>query len=282
MLSYTISTSCEEPTIFPWYPTYLVFSRFLVISQSTTFLFMAFAKVILSWRADLYIKLNSETTINIATVVAVSVILVDNGLRFSLHIMNDCKDNLMLMMFQSRYKSEMCYAETYNESVELNSTLIENSTIATSNESDKCFSYPTIRVLVLGIIVLEFIKLILGFLQMTKKFKRKYKQSVLANQLNLTNIVDTVRVISPDIELSEINKTSIYILQELDENLDHPNNLPSSSSSNSNTINARINISQDSGHQRCLAILDQKTEFFSKSYGELGCNYFEELCGTWI
>ncbi len=53
---------------------------------------MSLAKVILYWRADLYIKLNSYRTVNIATLFVTLFVLGDSGIRIYLHVFNTCQD----------------------------------------------------------------------------------------------------------------------------------------------------------------------------------------------
>ena len=248
-LSYTIKTSCEDPTTILWYATYLVAARFLVISQSTTFLFMSFSKVILAWRADLFMSLNSITTVNIATVIGVSIIIIDLGLRVDMHIINDCTDTRLLNMYQTMYKSEMCYVQSYNESEELNSTLFENAKISSTKDSDECIDYPTIKVLVFCIFIFELMKVIMEFLRMIKKFRRKYKQIVIADLLSQPKSVDTLRT---DIEIGEINSTVTpkENVQEQNEDLELTNNLPSSSYRNSKPTSSQISSPLESEQLR--------------------------------
>ena len=278
-LSYTIKTSCEEPTPLLWYATFLVAFRLLGMSQCTTFLFMSFAKVILSWRAGLFMSLNSKTSVNIATVVGVSIIIIDMGLRKDIPILNDCTENRLLKMYHYMFKSEMCYVQTYNESVEFHSTLFENNEckdklllniyqimyksemcyVKTYNQSvesnsNQCIDYPTIKVIICCIFIFELMKVIMEFLRMIKKFKRKYKQFVFANLLNQPISVDAIQLKSTDIELSKMNST-IPIrenIQKQKEDLEHTHNLPSSSSSISKALSAPIlNPLESEQHRFC-------------------------------
>jgi hypothetical protein len=146
------------------------------------------------------------------------------------------------------YKSEMCYIQTNNESTDFNPTLYKNATISSTKDSDKCIDYPTVKVLLFGIFIFEFLKVISEFRRTIKRFKRKYKQIVLVDTLNLTNSGDTNRVKS-DNEPSEIHTPvkPIRTMSEKNKNFEKTYNLPSSSSLKTN---APSNISSESEHHR--------------------------------
>ena len=253
-VSHTVATSCEEPPTFLWYAIFSFVARFLIISHCTTFLFMSFAKAILICRADVYMALNSLKTVNRATVVGVCIIIIDVGLRVDMHIINNCTDTLNLNMYQTMYKSEMCYIQTNKESIDFNPTLFENASIHSTKDSDKCIDYPTVKVLLFGIFIFEFLKVISEFRRTIKRFKRKYKQIVLVDTLNLTNSGDTNRVKS-DNKPSEINTTvnPKKTEYERNKNLELCYNFPSSSSSNSysnSKLYAQSSIQSESEHYR--------------------------------
>jgi hypothetical protein len=147
------------------------------------------------------------------------------------------------------YKSEMCYVQSYNESEELNSTLFENAKISSTKDSDECIDYPTIKVLVFCIFIFELMKVIMEFLRMIKKFRRKYKQIVIADLLSQPKSVDTLRT---DIEIGEINSTVTpkENVQEQNEDLELTNNLPSSSYRNSKPTSSQISSPLESEQLR--------------------------------
>ena len=142
----------------------------------------------------------------------------------------------------------MCYIETNNESTDFNPTLHENATISLTKDSDKCINYPTVKVLLFGIFIFEFLKVISEFRRTIRKFKRKYKQILLVYPLNQPSGGDTIRVKS-DNEPCEINTPvkPIKTMPEKNKSFEQTFNLPSSSSLETN---APSNNSSESEHHR--------------------------------
>ena len=161
---------------FPWYLIYILCNRAAVIATSSTFLFMSLAKVILNCRMDLYIKINSDITVNLATLLVLLLNLVDFILRIHMHVFNDCEDKLMFKLYQVEFKWKF-QQDTINVYNNTNSTHFEEFGETDPIGCRVCPSYPTLRIIMAAVLVLETMKLLSGFYRIMKKYGTKVKET---------------------------------------------------------------------------------------------------------
>ncbi len=171
---------------FPWYLIYILCNRAAVIATSSTFLCMSLAKVILNCRMDLYIKINSDITVNLATLFVLLLNLVDFILRIHMHVFNDCEDKLMFKLYQVEFKWKF-QQDTVDVCNHTNSTNFEDFAESDPIGCRVCPSYPTLRIIMAVVLVLETIKLLSGFYRIMKKYGIKVTESN-KNETNHTNI----------------------------------------------------------------------------------------------
>ena len=173
-LADALSSDCLEVTNLPWYLLFILSSRIGCISQISTFLCMSIAKVILNWRPDIYLKLNSNFCVNLATMFVMLYNLIDLCIRIDLHIYNDCYDNLARSLYQFELQRDFCIPNSFDISV--------NMTICEIYEQTKdvypigcktCHPNPTMRILLAFVVLMEFIKFCLGFSRIAKKYGKK-------------------------------------------------------------------------------------------------------------
>ena len=174
-LANLITTECLELVNFPWFLLYTLSTRFFIIADSTTFLCTSLAKVILNWRIDYYVKLNSNITVNIATISVICLILVDLIIRINIVVFGGCRDETSLKCYQAEFKREFCVPE-------LNNSTVGNMTLCEAyDQADNvypigcqgCASYPTMRIIMAAILLFETIKFLLGFFRIMKKYGKK-------------------------------------------------------------------------------------------------------------
>ena len=119
-----------------------------IYSTSSTFLCMSITKVILNWRLDIYMRLNSSITINLASMCAIILILFDLMIRINMHIYDNCEDNLAFVGYQIEFQRQFCVPKIHN--------LSDNMTLwEIYNQAEnvypigcvKCPSYLTLRIL---------------------------------------------------------------------------------------------------------------------------------------
>ena len=146
---------------------------------------MSLAKVICLLRTDIYLKLNSLQTVNLATIFAIALNIFDISLRIHLHVKNDCEDKTVISLFKTTFELPLCGAESKNYELSSNSTVADSIEIPSEKE-DNCKSFPTWKMLVLGIIFLESFKLFIGFCRIIKAYKGENKVTPLSNQINET------------------------------------------------------------------------------------------------
>ena len=197
---------------------------------------MSFAKVILYWRPAIYVKLNTLKTANLATLFVIAWIVTDVCIRIYLHGFNSCKDDTMLLIYQFKFKSELCYSLKNNVTSISSSTVPTNNTMTTILGKEKCFSYPTLRILILGILLLECLKVFLGFFRIVKNYKKKQGQigqTISSNnevQLHEDNRVDQSIQLYPEaiqknknkIEVSKMS-SNIIIVEPVIEEVENQN-----------------------------------------------------------
>jgi hypothetical protein len=133
-------------------------------------------------------------TVNLATLFVIAWIIADVCTRIFLHGFNSCNDEIML--------SVLCYSFKNNVTLNPSSTVPTNNTITTDTGKEKCFSYPTLRILILGILILECLKIFLGFFRIVSKYKRKHRQ--ISHNLSANNEVQqhNDNQVDQDIQLS--------------------------------------------------------------------------------
>ena len=144
------------------------------MADTTTYVSMSFAKVILNWRPDIYVKLNSNFTVNLATFIVVVCIGIDSIIRIDLHIYNNCVDLSLLKLFQYDLHREFCFPQVLNHST--NASFCERfdqTDVMYPIGCDLCASNPTLRVLFGFLLLLEGTKLMLGFKRIVKKYLKK-------------------------------------------------------------------------------------------------------------
>ena len=188
-LANIISSECLELVNFPWFLLYILFTRITVISEATTFLCMSLAKVILNWRLDIYVKLNSDLTINIATLCVLVLLAIDNVIRIDMHVLGNCSDQMAFEGYQVEFQREFCMPEISNSTENLTLCEIYNQAENVYPIGcNTCPSYPTMRILFGAILLLELIKFLLGFYRIMKKYGKKI-QDMRHNKVNTTNKV---------------------------------------------------------------------------------------------
>ena len=119
------------------------------MADTTTYTCMSFVKVILNWRPDLYVKLNSNFTVNLATFLAAVFIGIDILMRIDLHIFNNCVDLILLKFLHLDLHREFCIPLAMNHTT--NSTFCERldqKEVLFPISCDICASYLTICVLI--------------------------------------------------------------------------------------------------------------------------------------
>ena len=180
-LANVLSSKCLELENFPWVTLYIFANRIAIIGEITTFLCMSFSKVILNWRADIYVKLNHPISVNFATLLVVLVNVVDMLIRFDMHVLDDCGDSLVFKIYQVEFQRKFCLPDGYNYTSNLTVCEIYKQTENVKSIGCKvCPSNPTLRIILGLVLLLEIIKFLLGFVRIAKKYGKKlwfYKTS---------------------------------------------------------------------------------------------------------
>ena len=175
-LANALSPKCLELTNFPWVILYMFQTRFTVIAQITTFMCMSFAKVLLQWQPALFMKLNSRSTVNIATVFVIAVLTSDVIMRIDLHVIQNCEDKLQVKVYEAEFNRELCIPEGYDNS---NFTVCEIYDIAENVYPIGCKvcnpARPTVSILILLMIFFETWKFLLGFVRNFKHFTKSIR-----------------------------------------------------------------------------------------------------------
>ena len=175
-LANILSSKCLELENFPWYLLYIFTNRVALIATISTFLFMSFAKVILNWRLDLYVKLNSNITVNLATVGVLVLNLIDLIIRIDMHILDDCEDKLPFKVYQIEFQRKFCVPELYNTTNNLTvCEIFAQADDVYQIGCKQCPSNPTIRILLGSVLILETVKFSMGFYRIMKKYVKKIK-----------------------------------------------------------------------------------------------------------
>ena len=280
-LANLISTECLELVNFPWFLTYTLSTRFFIIADTTTFLCMSLAKVLLNWRIDYYINLKSNIAVNIATISVIGLILVDLLIRINIVVFGGCRDETSLSCYQVEFKRDFCVPQLDNLTLG-NITLCE-----VYDQADNvypigcqgCASYPTLRIIMAAILLFETIKFLLGFLRIIKRYGKKIKNNrnikVSSSNAESNNTViskSTDQEISnPSGEKFSVFKENSFISAEFQEkevtfrirenNEDTENNLNDIDTSDDSKENFQhkdstdiLNISQDS-----IAVINEDT-----------------------
>ena len=179
-IANTFNRECLELVNFPWYLLYILSARFTIIAETTTFLCMSISKVILNWRLDIYMKLNSSLTINLASLCVIILIVIDMVIRIDMHLYGNCEDRIAIVGYQIEFQRNMCIPESYNTTD--NMTLCEIYNQAKNIYPIgclKCPSYPTLRILGGAVLIMESLKFVLGFLRIIRKFKKNFKTNLV-------------------------------------------------------------------------------------------------------
>ncbi len=180
-LANVLSSKCLELENFPWVTLYIFANRIAIIGEITTFLCMSFSKVILNWRADIYVKLNNPISVNLATLLVVLVNVIDMLIRFDMHVLDDCGDSLVFKIYQVEFQRKFCLPEGYNYTSNLTVCEIYKQAENVKSIGCKvCPSNPTLRIILGLVLLLEIIKFLLGFARIAKKYGKKlgfYKTS---------------------------------------------------------------------------------------------------------
>lgn len=193
-LADAISVECLELTSFPWFLLFLLSNRIGLIGEISTFLCMSLAKVILNWRPDIYVKLNSNFTVNLATFFVIVLNLIDIYIRIDMHVLNDCMDELSSNVYQVEMQRKFCVPDAYD--INDNSTICE---IYEKTESvhpigcRKCPSYPILRILLGSVLLLECMKFVLGFVRIAKKYSKKFKNNKKLHPKKQPNSVNSTK-----------------------------------------------------------------------------------------
>ena len=175
-LANILSTKCLELENFPWYLLYIFANRVAIIAEISTFLFMSFAKVILNWRIDFYVRLNSNLTVNLATLAVLVLNLIDLIIRFDMHILDDCEDILPFKVYQIEFRRKFCVPEMNNTTVNLTvCQMFSQAEDVYQIGCKQCPPNPTIRILLGSVLLLETIKFSMGFYRIMKKYCKKIK-----------------------------------------------------------------------------------------------------------
>jgi hypothetical protein len=152
---------------------------------------MSIAKVILNCRPDIYVKMNSNFSVNLATFFAILCILIDMCIRIDMHIFNDCDDNLARGLFQFELQRDFCIPESYD--ISINSTLCEiykDTKYVNPIGCKKCTSIPSLRILLSAVVLMESIKFFLGFSRNAKRYGKKFKKNKVLQE-NTEKAVDS-------------------------------------------------------------------------------------------
>ncbi len=183
---HTVSSECIELVNFPWVLVYYFFTRVTLMADTTTYVSMSFVKVILNWRPDIYVKLNSNFTVNLATLIVGICIGIDSLIRIDLHIYNNCVDLSLLKLFQYDLHREFCFPQGLNHST--NASFCERfdqTDVMYPIGCDLCPPNPTLRVLLGFLILLEGTKFMFGFKRIVKKYlKKNTTKKIKLNSLN--------------------------------------------------------------------------------------------------
>ena len=215
-LANAVSPKCLELTNFPWVKLYMFQNRFTVIAQISTFMCMSFAKVLLCWQPALFMKLNSRSTVNVATVFVIVVILADVLMRVDMHVIRQCKEELQIKVYETEFNRQLCMPEGYDN---VSLTVCEVYDIAENVYPIGCKvckpSVPMVSILILLVLLFETVKFSFGFVRNFKRFtksfvKRKPKVNAKTNQQMNDQNKDNQKIV----EEKEIPKSKIIIVKE--------------------------------------------------------------------
>ena len=215
-----ISVQCLELVNFPWYLLYTLFNRMITISEMSTFIYMSFAKVILNWRPDVYVRMNSTITVDIATFFAISLNLCDLLIRINLHVVNNCEDRSSFKLYQAEFQREFCFPKRLNKTENITQCIsYDQSDVFYKLGCEKCSQYPTLFILAIGVIFLETIKFFQGFVRVAIKNKSKQdlhlKSNHPNNSTNREGQTDDIKVTyNEDLNISEDKDNTMQLKQE--------------------------------------------------------------------
>ena len=238
-LANAVSFKCLELTNFPWVMLYMFGHRFTVIAQVGTLMCMSFARVMLFWRADIYMQLNSRFTVNMATVLILSIISIDIIIHINKHVFQQCIDSMQIKVYEAEFKRSLCIPEGYD---------ISNSTICEVYEKAEnvypigckaCRSYPIVSTLLGFLFLFEMIKFFVGFYRNFKKFNTSIRKRLgpnvntpaLQNQIVLTDVQKTIGNTAPSngkteptfsvIQVKEYNQETEVANMPIESIIDH-------------------------------------------------------------
>ena len=176
-LANAMSPKCLELTNFPWVKLYMFQGRFTIIAQIATFMCMSFAKVLLSWQPSLFIKLNSRSTVNIATIFVIFVILADILMRVDMHVIRQCEEKLLIKVYETEFNRQLCIPEGYDTT---NLTVCKIYDIAENVYPIGCKvckpTIPMVSIMILLVLLLETAKFTFGFIRNFKHFTKIFSQ----------------------------------------------------------------------------------------------------------
>ena len=179
------SNDCLEVTNFPWILLYILLTRFVTIADVSTFFCMSVSKIILNWRPDIYVKLNTNFTVNLATLFVILYILIDLLIRIDMTIYKDCRDDLAMKLYQVELKRTLCISEMYNTTIDVtlqpknitHCEVFEKANNLYKIGCKNCPSNPSLRILFVAVVVSELFKFCFGFNRIVKKAKKFQKQN---------------------------------------------------------------------------------------------------------
>ena len=208
-LADVLSSKCLELENFPWVTVYIFANRIAIIGDITTFLCMSISKVILNWRADIYVKLNNPISVNLATVLVVLVNVVDMLIRFDMHILDDCGDSLVFKIYQVEFQRKFCLPDGYNYTSNLTVCEIYQQAENVKSIGCKiCPSNPTLRIILGLILLLEIIKFFLGFARISKKYWQKLG---ISSKNSSTDSTQTKKTIISNNKIEPNPTTSFHV-----------------------------------------------------------------------
>ena len=218
-LANAFSSKYLELTNFPWVLVYMFQHRFMVIAQVATFMCMSFAKVLILWQPGIYMRLNSRSTVNIATLFVVTVLTSDVIMRLDLHVLQNCEEKSQLQVYEIEFNRELSTPDGYDNS---NLTLCEIYDVAPDVYPIGCkdcdHKRPLISILILIMMIFETAKFVLGFVrnfkQCSKRMRLRNSKShvVLMKRRQDENLYK--RSSAEKVQSKQIPKSTIIIVKE--------------------------------------------------------------------
>ena len=175
----------------------ILVTRFITIAEVTTFFFMSFSKMLLFWRPELYVRLNSSRTVNLSTILVIGLFIMDFSIRVNLHVFHHCPDNQISKVTHFEFDTSLKTFNDFDETepIESNQTATSFPKVSTSflNATDDnkslgsydgketqvdeiCSWFPILRILFGSVFLCEAIKFGLTMFYMAKKYLSNIKR----------------------------------------------------------------------------------------------------------